>query len=498
MLEKYYEELKENQNPRESLSRLRSEIKDPAAKRALLRQPDVERTLCGCLSHEDPKVRRNAALLLGDLGLDGAVDELMAAYEKEDMLFVRSAYPAALARLDVGDYFDTLKERREELAARPIPVEEKKHVADELRELDRLITNIEGITHHTFTGFRKEHTFVLTTNREQRQVTVDEVAEISEEIGKTAQLHPLGVRVHTKDMNALTLVRTCREILLPLPMPEGDQESPEEAAAAVWSAAPLDILTECHDTAGAFYYRLEVKGKMALDERTRFAKRFAAELALLSGQRLLNSVQEYEVEIRLVERKEGGYAAFLKLFTIPERRFSYRKHTLATSIHPATAAMLVMLAEPYLKADARILDPFCGVGTMLIERDIRVPAEEKYGIDIYGDAVRMARENATAAGEQINFINRNYFDFRHRELFDEIITDMPVRGKKTKEELDALYGRFFEKTQQILAPGGVIVMYSNEEGFVKKYLRLNPDYKLAEEYCIREKTGVYLFVIQYR
>ncbi len=61
--------------------------------------------------------------------------------------------------------------------------------------------------------------------------------------------------------------------------------------------------------------------------------------------------------------------------------------------------MLVALAEPYLKENAQILDPFCGVGTMLIERDIRVPAREKYGIDIFGEAIRGARENASYAGE---------------------------------------------------------------------------------------------------
>ena len=110
----------------------------------------------------------------------------------------------------------------------------------------------------------------------------------------------------------------------------------------------------------------------------------------------------------------------------------HRKNAVAVSIHPATAAMLVALAEPYLKENAQILDPFCGVGTMLIERDIRVLAREKYGIDIFGEAIRGARENASYAGEKINFINRDYFDFTHAYLFDEIITNMPVRERKSK------------------------------------------------------------------
>lgn len=65
---------------------------------------------------------------------------------------------------------------------------------------------------------------------------------------------------------------------------------------------------------------------------------------------------------------------------------------------------------------------------MLIERDIAQPAREKYGIDIFGPAIEGARENASLAGEKINFIHRDYFDFKHDYLFDEIITNMPVRG----------------------------------------------------------------------
>lgn len=125
------------------------------------------------------------------------------------------------------------------------------------------------------------------------------------------------------------------------------------------------------------------------------------------------------------------------------------------------------LAKPYLKENAQILDPCCGVGTMLIERDILVPAREKYGIDIFGDAIDMARENAALAGEKINFIHRDYFDFKHDYKFDEIVTNMPVKGKKAKEDMDSFYARFFEKSKSLLAEDGIIIMYSNEVGFVK-------------------------------
>lgn len=45
---------------------------------------------------------------------------------------------------------------------------------------------------------------------------------------------------------------------------------------------------------------------------------------------------------------------------------------------------------------------------MLMERDLLVPAGDMYGLDIFGEAVIKARENAKAAGRQINYINRDF------------------------------------------------------------------------------------------
>ena len=168
-----------------------------------------------------------------------------------------------------------------------------------------------------------------------------------------------------------------------------------------------------------------------------------------------------------------------------------------TGAAPYAELLVVKLkpAKPYLKENAQIIDPFCGVGTMLIERDIRVPAREKYGTDIFGEAIDGARENAALAGEQINFIHRDFFDFRHDYLFDEIVTNMPVRGKMTREQLDRLYEKFFRKALTILEKEAVIVMYTGEIGFVKKQLRLHREFSLLEEYCMQSKTGCYLFII---
>ena len=43
---------------------------------------------------------------------------------------------------------------------------------------------------------------------------------------------------------------------------------------------------------------------------------------------------------------------------------------------------------------------------------------------------------------------------------------------------------------------GIMVLYTNETGFLKKQLRLHREFGLLKEYCIREKEGYCLFIIE--
>ena len=72
---------------------------------------------------------------------------------------------------------------------------------------------------------------------------------------------------------------------------------------------------------------------------------------------------------------------------------------------------------------------------------------------------------------------------------------MPVRGKKTKEEIDKLYEHFFTKARSILTEKGVVIMYTNEVGFVKKQLRLHKEYRLLQEYLMQKNGEFYLLII---
>lgn len=487
------EKLQKKEDIRSTLSFLRKEIKESDKKEEVLKLlSGREELLTEQLFSEDAKTRKNAALLLGDLQMQNAKEALFSAYQNENTLFVKSSYVAALGKLQAEEYLDFFKDRLEQLKQETVSEQERKHRNEEIREITNFVIFEEGIDEHQFCGFKNPHEILLLTNSQQRETTLLEVKELGASIQRKAELHALGVKIFSKEIFPFAQLRTYRELLFPIAVKEKLQEVPKIAAQKLWESDFYSFLTECHKGSAQFTFRIEVKAK---EPKVEFVKKLGAALEETSQWKLKNCTKNYEVEIRLIETKDGGFVPFLKLYTIPIKRFSYRKNAVSSSIHPSTAAMLVRLAKPYLKENAQILDPCCGVGTMLIERDICVCAREKYGIDIFGDAIEMARENAALAGEKINFIHKNYFDFTHGYLFDEIITNLPTRGKKSKQEMDEFYAEFFEKSKHILTEDGKMILYCNESGFVKKQLRLNPCYKLLQEHCIRKKDGFYLFII---
>lgn len=489
--------LENKKDVRSTLSELRKEIKDDNKWQELQDLLEGKEALLeGFLKDEDAKTRKNTALLIGDLGWQDSADALYEAYRNEDTRFVKSSYLQALNELEIPDLVPELKSRLEELRGSELTEENRKHVEEEIRQLQQIIIHYEGVKQHKFDPMDKELDILLVTNRNLREHIAREITE------GTAKVHPLGVWVKTEHFPAISKLRTYRELLFPVVMKGLLSADPKQAAEKLWNGGVYDLLSKLHTTAGTFYYRVEVKSSMDLEKRSEFTRRFTAALDQISSGRLVNTTSDYEVEIRLIASKDGSFFPAIRLYTYKDTRFAYRRNTIAATMHPATAALIAEVCKPYLKEEVQVLDPFCGVGTLLIERNHLVPAKDMYAVDVYGEAISKGRENAQAAKALINFIHRDFFTFTHEYLFDEIITDMPMRGSKSKEEMDVMYSRFFRRMPQYLNNGAIIILYTNESAFVKKQLRLNPDYTLLQTTSMQNatptKAGFDLFVLRYR
>ena len=204
------------------------------------------------------------------------------------------------------------------------------------------------------------------------------------------------------------------------------------------------------------------------------------------------------MELRLIEGKNGGFVPLLKLFTLKDGRFSYRKESYAAAMAPVQAALLMELARPWFVEGAQVLDPFCGVGTLLVERVKAGSADPLYGLDINEEAVLKARVNAEAAGITIHYINRDVRDFRHEYLFDEIISDLPLTGRsRNLLELKELYQAFFARVPELLKKGGRLFLYTSEENAFHSAFRESNGLKLLKSFLIQEKTGSRLYILEY-
>ena len=485
-----FEQIKKNEDVRQSLISIRAELRDGQGLKELkaLFQEEPE-ALLSKLGHEDAKVRKNAALVLGSIGTPACRDALWKAYGSETQRFVKSVYPEALKGCDCGELLDGLKERRQALLKEEETPETGKHRQEELRALNGLLARYEKPKGHRFTGFLRPSDVILVTHRDYREAVLKQISE-----GQCVLLKA-GVKVLGGNLEELMKLRAFRELLFCLNM---DEISGEQAAEKLASSDLLPLLKELHQGEGPFYFRIECRSRMTLEERSAFTKKLAARLEMMTGGRLVNSTSDYELELRLVETRAGGFYPLVKLFTLPDRRFAYRKNSVAASIRPEQAALFMELADEYLKENARVLDPFCGVGTMLIERNYRVHADTLYGVDIYGPAIAGARENTEIARMTAHYVHRDFRDFTHEYPFDEIVTNFPAKGKtRNGHELEFLYGRFFDRAEELLRPGGLVLLYSHDPAFVRRQMREHKGMELLKEWPMGGKEESRLFAIRY-
>ena len=493
--------LEEGENIRETISLLRQALKDSGEEKqskemlasALLAK---QAFFVSCLEAADPKTRKNAALLLGDLADGGTplVQALWQAYQKEDTLFVKSAYLKALANFsgeELACLSEGLSARRTTLESAKAEEENRKHSRQERKALEELCRKLEdsGQAEARQAVYpRGTHRILLCCEPGIREKLLAQAAPLCAQTKAVSS----GVMAVTEHLREVLQLRLYREVWVIVRQKAGCAAERENLAAALVSSELLPILRRFYPGEERFSFRVRLQGADDIRRKADFVQKLAFELEEASGGKLQNQAKAPAAEILLKEKKDGTFGILVKITGLTDTRFSYRKKTQPTSMHPAAAAAMLALAEPYLKEDAQSLDPFCGVGTLLIERTYLKKSGYIYGTDIFGDAIRDARENAAAAGTEIYFINRDYFDFTSQHLFDEILTEFPRFHGPKREEMGKFYRRFFEKSKEILKEDGVMIFLSGEDQEVKKQLRLDGTYRLLRQMPLRGDESVYV------
>lgn len=479
MVKDIYESICRGEDVRANLICLKQLIADQKEKSAFAYMLAGDfRKLAALLKDKDAKIRKNAALILGELESEDVLPWLYEAYEKEKQLFVRESYLKAMEKLNFSQMLPKLKKRQKTLQEELLYAadEGKKHLQKEAAVLSRMILKYEKPKHHTFCGGKTEDV-ILLCNRNNRQITARQI-----QTGEVSMLAG-GVRIQGADLQEIAKIRTWQELLFPLHGKVEREYTAEAAAQTVWNTEIMELLQSLHEEKGAFLFRIEYKGSLDERKKSEFVKKTASLLEEKSERMLINSISDYEIEIRIVESKKGGYLPFLRLYTMEDERFAYRKESIAASIAPVNAALIMQIAGDYLKENAQVLDPFCGVGTMLIERKYFRSADPLYGVDIYAEGIQKARDNTAVTGMPIHYISRDFFTFEHDYLFDELVTDMPASAD------EAFYMAFFKKAETLLKRGAVLVLYNRQGTLLEEMCRRQNNLAILKTAVLNERQN---------
>jgi 2-polyprenyl-3-methyl-5-hydroxy-6-metoxy-1,4-benzoquinol methylase len=408
--------------------------------------------LYGALGSELPKLRKNAARLLGALCFEKDAAKLAFALQKEQTRFVR---PSLILALGSAGGPDALKALQSYNVPPASDETEAKHFSEESDALKAALIKLTPKASHGFTGLPYE------TEAELRSAG-GLAGPLSLEL-KQLGFIPFKVlndrvSVKTKDYPRLFKARSFSEALLPLA--RGIPFRAEAIASVKDRMAGL--LKDAHEGMPPFTYRIEVRAEA---DRGMLARGVAR---ILDGPELVNAPSGYEAELR-IEAAGPVCDVYLKLFTYEDTRFTYRLQSLPASIKPSVAAGVIRYALPFLKAGARVLDPCCGSGTMLIERGILSPCKDLIGLDIFGKAVEISRENAGAAKINAKFIRTDCLDFKADKPFDEVISNLPFGNRVgTHKENTELYEGLVRRLTEWLIPGGTAVLYTMEYQLLKR------------------------------
>ena len=509
-LEQLLEQIRKDRDVRRNLIEIRQNISDESLRRQFVNQLGGDYSLMlSLLNHEDPKVRRNAALILSVTADEEVLPALFEVWENEETLYVREDYLKAISALDYSEYLPRIEERIRDLTEELSKTVEtasgdgvtenalwdnNTHLIAELSRLRQMTERYEKHGRHHFRKMNPAPELLLRTNVLHAEVTARQIT--------TGTQHVMRGSVHVKggDLNEILKIRTWLECLFPIPGARPISGDEKMIASKLRDLKIGNYLNYLHEDSGQPYrYRIELKSQsVPVEKRGEYIRRIAGRLDVLEKGKLLNSDSDYEVELRLIERKDHSLIPMLKLFTLPDTRFSYRKESTAQSTAAPLAALAVALAAPYLKKGAQILDPFCGVGTLLIERCLAVLADPVYGVDSFGEAVEKARVNSQIIQKEqhvpIHYVNRDFFDFTHDYPFDEIITYLP----DAPGEEEAFSVQFLNKSATLLKDGAVLVILTDEPEALKAAVSKNEDYALSDEFVLNERSGCTGVILQYK
>ncbi|MEE2656911.1 MAG: RNA methyltransferase [Candidatus Latescibacterota bacterium] len=225
------------------------------------------------------------------------------------------------------------------------------------------------------------------------------------------------------------------------------------------------VVVQAQDTPGRAYRRNEIEGSVEEGLTTQYR-----------NWKLVEDDADLEFWVQQLDRK----ALFgLRLSDASMRHRTYKVAHMPGSLRPTVARAMAFLAG--WSPDDVVVDPTCGVGTLLVERAMMTRHAGLLGGDLSVEAAGMALAN---------------FGLRHRPraicrwdatrlpLSDRsvrrVIANLPW-DHRIQADVEELYGPILSETSRVLGSGGTAVLLTSRAGALQDRLRD------VSRLCLRER-----------
>lgn len=393
------------------------------------------------LRAEDAKVRMNAARLVGDTAAAEHVGDLIEALDREETMYARPSFLLAIGKAKN----DTARRYLDSYAIRS---EGEKHVREEQAALIKAKANfVERETPRV----RILPSDVIVVSTPNLNVTLAALQKAGFQPKKFGDMAAVTGLTQFQEIYKVRAFLTAYIYLGSCPVAE----------LPAFLASRENAVIQRTRVRG---YRIEVKD-VPHEVRLEIIQR-----CVPAFTRLQNSPSSYSIEIMITVQDDRAQV-FLNPLSDP--RFRYRRRSIPASIHPGVAACVVSYASEFFDADARVLDDFCGSGTLLFERGY-YPFHSLTGVDINLGAVEAAKENSRYAKVHPQFHYQDCLKFTARR-YNEILTNMPFGLRVGSHQANEhLYRRYFEILPTILTSGGLAVLYTHEKRLTERLIDAAP------------------------
>lgn len=426
---------------------------------------------------DDPKVRKNAYIIMGELSGDILKKELIKALEREDTLMIIPSLILAIGNSLAYEALGLVKSKVEHYKQSLTDKEHSKALKEIIRAGDKTIDKLyTNNSRHIFKGFDRDVQIALSTMDINPDVTLYDAKRYY-----NAYLKDNYVIITTKDYNKVFNLRTFYESFIVFPDWWGVDYSASNIAKLLAKKLKVELLDKWHQSNAPYRYRIELKGNMI--NRSSDIDNLVAEIGKAYGSDMINSPSNYEMELRITV-EDDKCNLLVKLYTLEDNRFSYRKRSLPASIKGETAAICMSLVRKYLKDSSRVLDPFAGTGTMLIERAKLNKDLSLTGVDISREAIDYLKENTQAAGVAVKAISNDIVNYNSSEQYDEIISNMPYGLRVgTHKNNEILYLEFLRKAKTLISNNGLLILLTADYKLLKS-IAWDEGFRMIDEFII--------------